>query len=528
MTTDQVDEQAGLQALVVDGVRVFHQPGPSKTRATLFFGVGLRDETFETVGLTHLVEHLVTASLPASRLEAETGVTVDHTAFSAYGRPEEVGDFLRRVCEALADLPLDRLEREKAALAAEGTAGADPSMAAAWAARYGFTGPGLALTDGYGVESLTAEEVLAHAAEHFSAGRAALGVLGPLPKRLALPLRPDAVTSPSPHRHPQPRLGDGPEWLEGPVSGVALLLDGFAPYDRAADVAWSVLCERLRDVARTGHGLTYSVVSEMLDGADGDVFTLALDVLEDRGAEVAALVWEQLADLAANGPTPAELDHAVTGDAAELDAADEDVARNEPFRWAFNTVLYGRVRPLEEVRAALDGVTGEAVRDRLAQAARRALLLVPEDVRLPDAAQQAAPITERRWCAEVPALPPGRLLRPPLLDRLRWKVARRGVVLSQESIALQDEDDVVHEVRWDEVASVSELPHADGGLVVLGQNLCLIAVHPRSCGQEAYDEVVRRLAPKVERLRRVQAAQEKAAPTQPVPEQLVPAQGGAS
>lgn len=525
----QADEQAGLQELVVDGVRVFHQPGPSKTRATLYFGVGLRDETFGTVGLTHLVQRLVVAALPTSRLEAEVGVAVDHTTFDAYGRPEEVGEFLRRVCTALADLPLDRLARERGALLVEGTVGADRTMAVAWAARYGFAGPGLAITDGHGPLVLTGEEVLAHAAEHFHAGRAALGVLGPLPEGLTLPLRSGtaasssapsaAASSVSPalavQRHPQPLLGDGPEWVEAPTDGVGLLLDGFAPYDRAADVAWSVLCERLRDVARTGHGLTYSVVSEIIDSADGDVFTAALDVREGRGAEVAGLVWEQLVDLAENGPTLAELDHAIAGAAAEMDASDEDVARAEPFRWAFSTALHGRARPLEVVRAQLAEVTGEAVRDRLATAARRALLVVPAGFQLPEAAQQAAPIAQRPWCGLAPALPPGRQLRPPLLHRLRSKMARRRLVLTDECIALQDEDGDVHVVRWDEVVAVDELPYADDGLAVVGRRLCGLAVHPDPYGRQAYDELLRRLAPQVERLRQVQRAREQAAPAGP-------------
>ncbi|TNM69688.1 insulinase family protein [Streptomyces sp. NP160] len=506
--------QTGLQELVVDGVRVFHRPGPSKTRASLVFDVGLRDESFETVGLTHLVQHLVWAQLPRTRCEVDVTVAVDHTEFSAYGRPDEVGDVLRRVCTALADLPLDRLEREKSALVADGTVGADMTMAVSWAARYGFDGPGLALTDGLGPLVLTGEEALAHAAERFHAGRAALGVLGPLPEGLSLPLRADGTAPRAPRRHPRPRLGDGPEWVQAPTEGVGLLLDGLEPYDAAADVARTVLCERLQDVARTGHGLTYSVSSDLLDGVDGDVFTVALDVREGMGAEVAGLVWEQLADLATNGPTPAELDHALTGSAAELDASDDDVADAEPFRTAFHTALYGRVRTLEEVSAGLAGVTREAVRDRLAAAARRALLVVPDGFRVPDAALQAAPIAERSWCAVAPALPPGRQHRPPLLDRLRSKLARRRLVVTEECIALQDETGAVHVVRWDEVAGVDELPYSEGGLGIVGRHLCGLPVHPDAYGREAFDEVLRRLAPQVERLRQAQRARELAAPAQ--------------
>jgi hypothetical protein len=45
---------------------------------------------------------------------------------------------------------------------------------------------------------------------------------------------------------------------------------------------------------------------------------------------------------------------------------------------------------------------------------------------------------------------------------------------------------------------------------VLGRGLCGLPVHPDAYGKAAYEEVLRRLAPHVERLRQCERAQEEA------------------
>lgn len=515
-TGPRVEPSGVPRELLVDGVRVFHQPGPSKTRAVLFFGVGLQDERFETIGLTHLVEHLAMAQLPKTHLDANASVTVNHTAFYAHGRPDEVGTFLRRVCAALSDLPLDHLDHEKDVVAAEASAGADLTTAAAWTARYGFAGAGLVSTPGYGPLVHTEADVVAHLAGHFTAGRAALGVLGPLPEGLALPLPPGgpaAGTSaavPALRRFPEPRLGAGPQYVEGaPSPGVALLLDGFDPEDQVVRVAQTLLCERLEEVEREHEELVFSVVSETVDGPDGDVFTVAVDGPEEQAGEVARLVWEQLGDLAANGPAQAELDDVLRAYADQCDPTDEDVAENEPFRLAAETVIAvaaGRAcaTPLSVIAAGVAATTWEDVRDRLAVAARRALLVLPGEASLPESAQRVAPIAERPWCPEAPELPPGRRLRPPLHRRLLRTCADRTLVLGDDAIAQRDEWGAVHVVRWDEVVGVVQ--RDDGpGVVVLGRDTCHIWVHPHCYGKAAHAEVLERLAPHAERMRRAVA-----------------------
>ena len=79
-----------MQRIEIDGVPAFTAPGPERITAVLSFGVGLRDEAFAAVGVTHLIEHLVMGTLPKSHLRCNAMVTVDVTAFYATGRPEAV------------------------------------------------------------------------------------------------------------------------------------------------------------------------------------------------------------------------------------------------------------------------------------------------------------------------------------------------------------------------------------------------------------------------------------------------------
>jgi hypothetical protein len=101
-----------VQRIEIAGVPVFTAPGPDRVTAALMFGVGLRDETYATLGVTHLIEHLVMGALPKSHLDCNATVDVESTMFYATGKPEAVATFLTRVCEALSDLPTDRMALE--------------------------------------------------------------------------------------------------------------------------------------------------------------------------------------------------------------------------------------------------------------------------------------------------------------------------------------------------------------------------------------------------------------------------------
>jgi hypothetical protein len=119
-----------VQRIEIDGVPVFSAPGPERVTAALMFGIGIRDESYATLGITHLIEHLVMGSLPKSSLQSNGMTTVDSTHFHATGRPEAVAAFVEGVCAALDDFPLDRIEAEIGVLQAEDCAGGGGSPTA--------------------------------------------------------------------------------------------------------------------------------------------------------------------------------------------------------------------------------------------------------------------------------------------------------------------------------------------------------------------------------------------------------------
>lgn len=109
-----------LHRTVVDGVPVVWTQGPAPLSATLVFGCGARDESFPTIGVTHMVEHLAMSTLPKAHHPRNASVGLDTTEFMAEGRPDQITAFLDGICRALTDLPLGRLDSERGVLEAEG------------------------------------------------------------------------------------------------------------------------------------------------------------------------------------------------------------------------------------------------------------------------------------------------------------------------------------------------------------------------------------------------------------------------
>ncbi len=471
----------------IDGVPVFTAGGRERTTAALVFGVGLRDETFATTEVTHLVEHLAMAALPRTHLRCNAVTDVDSTAFFATGRPAAVGAFLEGVCRALADLPTERMAAEAGVLHAEGCGTGSSTVSALWAARYGLTGPGLTVSAGPGPEYLTEQAVRAHAAHWFVRSNAALWCHGPLPEGLRLPL-PDG---PRPVRRlPVPRPQDGPVWTHTDAPGVGLLLATDAPADPALAVGVDVLQERLRARTRHDRGLSYAVDSLALDLApDRREVAVVVDARTGRDAEVAALLWQTLAELCAAGPTAAEVAHAVAGLEAELD--DEHAvgaqladaaycaATGLPFRAAADTLASWRTVSPAQVTAALRRAEPTAV------------------LAVPDTAAWDGPdprVVRRPLCGTLPALPAGTPFRPPLLRRLFDPAERVLLVVSDDGLAHADADGDVHGIPWSRVEAV--VPTDDGrGVSVVGRDLCCVRVHPDRYGRRAVAAVLERVPP---------------------------------
>jgi hypothetical protein len=470
-----------VQRIEIDGVPVFSAPGPERITAALVFGVGLRDETFATIEITHLVEHLAMGALPKSHLRCNAVTDVDSTAFYATGRPEAVRAFLEGVCRALSDLPTERLELEVGVLEAENCSTADSTLGALWAARFGLTGPGLVVADGPGRRYLTEELVLAHARRWFVRGNAALWCSGEVPAGLRLPLpagpRPERATPPA-------RPQTGPVWTAGHGAGVGLLLASGSSGDPALMVAVDVLKERLRDTARHARGLSYSVDSLGLDlGPDRREVAVVVDAREGQEGEVADLLWRTCTELSASGPTPAELAHAVAGFEEDLDADPRAVAESELADAAYCAVSGLPFRPVQQVLDGWRAVSSERVAAALGRALDTAILYVPDGS---DYAGPGLPVERRFLCTVTPQLPAGAVFRPPLLTRLFDPGSRVALVVGDAGLGYRDADGDVHAVPWDLVEAA--VPTDDGrGAFVVGRNLCGVLVHEDRFGRRAVE-----------------------------------------
>lgn len=476
----------GVQRIEIDGVPAFAAPGPARVTAALAFGVGIRDEAYATLGVTHLVEHLVMGSLPKSHLECNAMVDTEMTVFHATGRPQAVQAFLAGVCAALAELPVHRIAQEVGVLEAENCVGTHPTAAALWAARFRLTGPGIALAGGGVPVGVGEEAVRAHARRWFVRGNAALVWHGELPPDLRLPL----PEGPRPQRPaPVRRKQAGPVWMRGPVAGAGLLLTAGDQRDAAVGAGVDVLVERLRDVARHQRGLSYHADVEIADIAPGHRETAVLvDAREGEEETVARVLWEQFLDLVEHGPTAAELAHAVEGFAEDLDRGDETVL-GELTKAAVGSLFDLPYRSGADGLAAWRGVTPGQVAAALGRTLPTAVLVLPEGA---DPGPLAGGIERGNLCGLVPELPEGTTFRPPLLARALHREARLRLVVGEDVLALGDPDGDVHVIPWAQVEAA--VPATEGqGVFVVGRDLCGIDVHEDLFGRRAVELVRARL-----------------------------------
>jgi predicted Zn-dependent peptidase len=436
-----------MQRTSVDGVLTLVRQGPAPLSATLTFGCGARDESFRTLGITHLIEHLAMSTLARLHHEHNASVDLETTRFTASGRPDQVAAFLTAVCAALSDLPLERMEREAGVLAAEGSSPVDREAAFALHQRYGHQGVGLAPCAGPGYDRLTAAAVRHHAATYFTRANAVLQLTGPVPDGLRLPL-PDG---PRPQRAPHtPR--HGASWDDAPIDGAALTFS--APVDSPAGVLGNALfAQRLERLARHTRGISYSVGGAHVLRDDRLKDTVIwLDARPGHGEEVATLLWNETARMAREPATESEIKDEIEGFreayqdpryvGAELDLA----ARAELFGLPY--------RDGDARLRALDSVTPREIAEHFAQALAGATLTVADGIQ-PNLDTLDGTRLERRGYWRNGDLPEGKTFRAPLLARVAHREARKArLVLTPTEIAELDTDADVHEIDFDHVVGM--------------------------------------------------------------------------
>lgn len=466
-TSANVVTDLELHRTVVDGVPVVWTQGPAPLAATLMFGCGARDESFPTIGVTHMVEHLAMGTLPKAHHPRNASVGLDTTEFMAEGRPEQVAGFLEAVCRALSDLPLGRLASERGVLEAEGGMATHPTTAALLTQRFGVQGLGLAQWVGPGEHGVSAEAVADHVGRFFSRANAVLVLTGPPPQKLRLPL--PAGERPARPANPPVRRG-GPTWCPDSVPSAGLGLS--APAGMVSAMAVAILQERLMDVARHQHGISYHVESDVVEvDPDRVEWVVHLDARVGQDQRAAELLWEEATDLAHHGPTAEELQH-------ERDAVREmwldprtivvDLDR------AARAELFGHsARSRSQIGAARDQVTTADVATALRSAMATAIVVVPEDVQLAltDLDGQLVP---EQGCPRSRAVPAGKVYRPPLLARGMSREARAARLVELDNgYAAVDGDGDVHTVLFDDVVGVEV---SDDGRILYSRHGCIAPI----------------------------------------------------
>ena len=381
-----------MEQLLIDGVPVLWQSAEGPFTAGLVFGVGRRDETFLDGGLTHLIEHLAMSAVGRTTLDCNASVDLTCTRFTASGRPERVAEFLRRVCEAICDLPVERLAIEAEVLRAEGGVLASPAVGALLSERYGARGLGLAGYTEPALLSLTPDDVRHWATTRFVRGAAALWLTGPPPDGLRLPL----PEGPAPERAPEPvRAMTLPALTQHPGDG-GVSIGAEVVRSPGLAAACRILRDRVEDDLRHRRGLSYTVDTDVLPvDADRRFVSVSADCRDGQEAVAARALWSQLSRLAEHGPDDGEVEH-------ERDLLAEHLADPRAVAEELDSAAVGLVLHLphlsgEQLWANAVALTGEQVRDAAAAVRDAAMVAVPAEVDVPMPGLTAVP----DWSLEV-------------------------------------------------------------------------------------------------------------------------------
>lgn len=307
----------------VDGVQTLVAPKSGPLMAGLTFRVGRADETLATAGVTHLLEHLALFHLGLGdyHYNGATGSVVTH--FHMQGSEEDVVKYLDGVCEALGNLPVDRLETEKGILRTE-AAGRKVGVADSlplW--RYGAQGYGLVSYEEMGLHRLSADDVRRWAATWFTRQNAVLWITSTqVPGGLRLRL-PEGTRRPVPR--PSSALPTTPAYFNERVNGV--VFDAVVRRRTAASLFSAVLEREMYRSLRQEGGYSYVASTSYEPRGDGFATVTALaDALPDKQDAVLGGFLDVLARLRVGRIEQADLDSVRT--------KAEEALRHENYDWA--------------------------------------------------------------------------------------------------------------------------------------------------------------------------------------------------
>jgi hypothetical protein len=276
------------------------------------------------------------------------------------------------VCDSLTDLPVDRLETEKAILRTEaaGRARGAREKLALW--RYGAQGYGLMSYHEWGVGQLRAEDVRYWAQTWFTRDNAVLWLAGDgVPNGLRLRL-PAGTRRPVPaHRS---LLREIPAYFASGSGQV--VLDTIVRRSTAASVFSKVLERQLFRSLRQEGGYSYTATTSYAPRGDGFATITALaDALPDKQDAVLGGIIDVLAQLKAGRIDQQDIDAVRAQSMVALSDPDADAERVPGH--AINLLTGQRNQPIDELRTELRAITGQDIHAIAVEAIDSVLLQVP-------------------------------------------------------------------------------------------------------------------------------------------------------
>lgn len=447
----------------IDGVTTIWAETNAPRAAGLLFRTGRIDETVTTTGYTHLIEHMAIAASGEHARHSNGAVTDAFTGFYTTGHTEDVTAFLRGICQALANLPGDRLDSEKQILAAESRSRSYDLRGVLLRWRYGAVGYGLVGFPDLGFKGASLEQLQSFAAQRFTRENAILWLNGPIPEGLHLEL-------PSGAKRPLPDLEcilpELPSFYPDDYCG-GIAIGATVPRVSAASIFTTIAHKRLHEELRFKKALSYSP-SVHYDPITADTAHMMLyaDSEGDRRVELSDAFGEVLMGFGEIHEAEFEtackeyLDH-LTGPLAQ---PLPDRLHVEIQRAAIDWILGHEHASLEVLAAEIEGLTPADVEGFYGEIRKTYLAALPGQAYV------------REWAGERAPQSIGQRVKGKEVHSVDYPVDRVKLVHGTDGVSLKLPDASHFTVRYQELAGA--VHYDDGGVILIGNDATWLAIEP--------------------------------------------------